>query len=303
MLEYDEWAVPGEVEYAEKKAAEIEAQLRKLNKNDENSCLYCQVDMRIQITEHVAEVFETKCPKYWIDWQYDITDKKLINYYKSRGGCIDEPKVFDLPADDIRSNLPEWDESLLPDASLRDIMRRHSIRYMTTNAIEYLEGDYDGIKDEFHFSDAKCDRIMETFVKKLSIKNKLVVFTELEEKIADYIKYYGSGYSYYDDYSRCDYEPWYFPLAMSEDEIIDAIHEAYSNARIKSKRRIPDKLDYTNISYWSHYYDVCRIENYECLFQGKGGDMIIRFLFDFKNMKIVMAYPVYKQSIEKKLWY
>ena len=30
--------------------------------------------------------------------------------------------------------------------------------------------------------------------------------------------------------------------------------------------------------------------------------MIIRFLFDFKNMKIVMAYPVYKEVREKRRW-
>lgn len=86
---------------------------------------------------------------------------------------------------------------------------------------------------------------------------------------------------------------------MSEEKIIDAIHEAYLNAGIKNKRRIPDKLDYTNIRYWRPYSDY-RIKNYECLFQGKGGDTIICFLFNFKNMKIVMAYPVYRQVRENK---
>lgn len=227
----------------------------------------------------------------WLD--YDVTDEMLIGYFKSMGGGVDEPKIFDLPADDIRNNLPEWDESLLPDASRRDIIGRHSIRYMTTNAMEYLDGDWRTIRRKFNLSDAKCDRIIGTFIKKLDTSNKQVVFTELEEKIADYIKYDGCNY-WCHSYERCYYEPWYFPLTMSEKDIIDAIREVYFNVSIKSRRRLPDKFDHTNISYWSRYSN-CSIENYECLYQGKNGDMVIRFLFDFKNMKIAMAYPVYKQ--------
>lgn len=69
------------------------------------------------------------------------------------------------------------------------------------------------------------------------------------------------------------------------------IHEAYLNASKRSRRIIPDESDYSNI-------DTCRIENYECLYQGKAGSMLVRFLFDFKNMKIVMAYPVLKEKIK-----
>lgn len=286
LLKYDEWVVPGEVEYAERKAGEIEAQLERHNKKYKNSCVYWEADMDIQLTEHIVGIFVIKYPSdLWMD--YDVTDEMLIGYFKKMGGCVDEPKIFGLPADDVRNNLPEWDDSLIPDTSWRDIMGKHSIRYMAAVAIKSFDGDYDKIKRKFNLDDAKCSRIMETFIKKLETQNKKIIFTEIEEKIADYIKY-----EVHDNYC-CYYEPWYFPITMSEKDIIDAIREVYFNVSIKSRRRIPDKLDRTNISYWSHYRD-CRIENYECLYQGKAGDMIIRFLFDFKNMKIVMAYPVYK---------
>lgn len=73
---------------------------------------------------------------------------------------------------------------------------------------------------------------------------------------------------------------------MLEEDIIDAIQEAYLNASKRSRRLIPDKHDYTYIDGW-FCYDHQRIKNYECLYQGKAGDMLIRFLFDFKEMKIV----------------
>lgn len=126
MLEYDEWVVPGEVEYAEKKAAEI------------------------------------------------------------------EPKIFDLPTDDIRNSLLEWEESLLSDDLRREIIVQHSIRHMAADAVKYLDGDWQTIKRDFNLSDTKCDRVMKTIDRKLNSKSKSVVFTDLEEKIADYIKgYYG----------------------------------------------------------------------------------------------------------------
>lgn len=293
MLEYDEWSVPGEVEYAKGKAAEIEAQLKSYHRDYEKSYEYEERSMRIQLTEHVVGVFAIKFPTHtWLD--YDITDEMLINYFIAKGGFIDEPKIFDLPDDDIRNSLPEWDGALLPDDAGRDIMEMHSIRYMAAGAIKKMDGDYYTITREFNFSDAKCSRIMEAFTKKLDIENKPVAFTELEQKIADYIKcdgYYWKHYSYFHDNY---YEPWYFPLAMSEKDIIGIIHEAYLSAGKRSRRIIPGRLDHANIDGWSRQWGGRRIENYECLYQGKAGNMVIRFLFDFKDMKIVTAYPVYK---------
>ena len=84
---------------------------------------------------------------------------------------------------------------------------------------------------------------------------------------------------------------------MTENDISDAICIAYLNAGKKSKRIFPDEFDYANM-------DVRYLENYECFYQGKAGGMRIRFLFDFKNMKIVMAYPVLKEKIsDKKNYY
>lgn len=177
MLKYDEWAVPGEVEYAERKAAEIEVRIERYHRDYEKSYSYAEFTLQLQFTEHVEGIFDIK-QLYGIWMDYDITNEMLIGYFKSVGGCVDEPKMFDLPDDVIRSSLPEWDESLLPDDSWRDIKGRHSTQYMVTNAIEYLDGDWRTIKRKFNLSDAKCDRIMEIFVKKLSIKNKPVVFTE-----------------------------------------------------------------------------------------------------------------------------
>lgn len=89
MLEYDEWAVLGEVEYAREKAAEIEAQLNRYHKDYEKSYTYGQSDMRIQFTEHVAGIFKIKYPPgKWID--YDITDEMLIGYFKTKGGFADD---------------------------------------------------------------------------------------------------------------------------------------------------------------------------------------------------------------------
>ena len=139
--------------------------------------------------------------------------------------------------------------------------------------------------------DAKCDRVMETLVKKLHTRNKPVVFTDLEEKIVDCLKnrIYDWDYHYYGSY----YKLWHCPLEMTENDIMDAIREAYLNASKRSRRIFPDEFDYANMN-------VRYLENYECLYQGKAGDMLIRFLFNFKDMKIVMTYPVLKERISNE---
>ena len=59
MLIYDEWTVPGEVEYAEKKAAEIEAQLQRYYESaSKMQGIYLDFSIYIQITEHVVGEFE-----------------------------------------------------------------------------------------------------------------------------------------------------------------------------------------------------------------------------------------------------
>ena len=297
MLEYDEWVVPGEVEYAEKKAAEIEAQLQRYYETASTMTgSYLDFVMTIQITEHVFGKFEVSLWEYMlVPPDIDMKNDMMLDWFRDQVAPIDEPKIFDLPDSDIRNNLPEWDESLLPDDSWRDIMGRHSTRYMVAKKIEDMDGDYYDIKEEFHFSDAKCDGVMETLVNKLYTRNKPVVFTDLEEKIVDCLK--GGIYDWNYHYCGSYYELWHFPLTMTENDINDAIRTAYLNARKRSRRIFPDEFDYANI-------DIRYLKNYECLYQGKAGDMLIRFLFDFKDMKIVMAYPVLKERIcSKKNYY
>ena len=82
---------------------------------------------------------------------------------------------------------------------------------------------------------------------------------------------------------------------MTKNDINDAIRIAYLNASKRSRRIFPDEFDYANMHAYDRY-----LKNYECLYQGKAGDMLIRFLFDFKNMKIIMAYPVLKERISNE---
>ena len=64
-----------------------------------------------------------------------------------------------------------------------------------------------------------------------------------KEKIADCIKYHFS----WRRYNNCQ-GPWCFPLTMSENDIIDAIHKAYLNAGKRSRRITPEPVDYENIN-------------------------------------------------------
>lgn len=297
MLEYDEWVVPGEVEYAEKKAAEIGSQIENYHKTSlRGDWMRDDWTVYIQVTEHVIGKFCVTVPKDV--WQYaiydiDISNSMMLDWFQDEVAPIDEPMIFDLPADDIRSRLPEWDESLLPDESRKDILRMHSARYKVVCGIKDLDGDYDGIKEAYNLDNTKCSKIMETFFKKLDTRNRPVTFTELEEQIGKHIMSYEVHLF---DYVGCYYEPWDFQLAMSEKDVIDAIRDAYMNASKRSRRIIPDKFDRMNLGRGDGLdSQLIELMNYECLYQGKAGDLVIHFLFDFKNMKIVMAYPVMKE--------
>lgn len=293
MLEHDEWVVPGEVEYAEKKVAEIEAQLQRYYETaDELTGRYWNFSMMIQFTEHVFGKFKVSLAEYMISPpDIDVTNEMLLDWFRDQVAPIDEPKIFDLPADDIRNSLPEWNESLLPDDSWKRIMRMHSSLYMVVKEIEKMDGNYDKMERQLNLSKAKFVRVMETLVKKLYLQNGPVVFTDLEEKIVDCLLNYIDDW----DYRFCGYyyKLWHFPMEMTENDINDAICTAYLNASKRSRRILPDKFDFANMQ-------VIYLENYECLYQGKAGDMLIRFLFDFKNMKIVEAYPVLKERICNK---
>ena len=136
---------------------------------------------------------------------------------------------------------------------------------------------------------------METFLKKLDTRNRPVTFTELEEQIGKHIMSYEVHLF---DYVGCYYEPWDFQLAMSEKDVIDAIREAYLNAGKRSKRISLNKIGQVDCENLGRILEVdCYpIKNFECLYQGRAGGLVIRFLFDYKDMKIVMAYPVLKEA-------
>lgn len=293
MLEYDEWVVPGEVEYAEKKAEEIEMQIQKYQRDSlRNYWERNDWDFYVQITEHVIGKFRVTIPKQVWDmaiYDIDINNSMILDWFQDQVAPIDNPKIFDLPDDDVRSMLPEWNDFLLPDDSREDIMRQHSVRYMVIREIERLDGNYDWIKTEYHLNDAKCSSIMESFIKKLCIDDKPVAFTELEEKIGCSVKHF-AGYGHYKYY-----QSWDFPLAMSGKDIIDVICEAYQNARKRSRRIFPNRIDCENLDR-GFEVDCHPMKNYECLYQGRAGEMVIRFLFDYKNWKIVMAYPALRDS-------
>ena len=64
MLEYDEWVVPGELKYAEKKAAEIESQIERYHKVSlRGDWERHDWDIYIQITEHIVGKFGVTIPK------------------------------------------------------------------------------------------------------------------------------------------------------------------------------------------------------------------------------------------------
>lgn len=315
MLIYDdEWVVPGEVEYAERKAAEIEAQIQEYHKGFREG----QVDIYddsiyIQITEHIIGKFEiTLLDSIWKIYHNKVTNDMMLRWFRDTIAPIDAPKIFDLPADDIRSSLPEWDESLLPDSARRRILLVHSSLNKVVRQIKKRNDYYDDIEREYGFSDTKCSRIMKTFIDKLNrldTENKPVTFTELEEEIGKYMvskdKYDWHGcwdekFNWLDYWNYYFYAPWNFPLTMSDKNIIDAIHEAYLNASKRSRRIIPDKFDKINMdrTTWEVDSELIELENYECLYQGKARNLLIRFLFDFKDKKIVTAYPVLKEERE-----
>lgn len=248
MLQYDEWAVPGELEYAERKAAEIEAQIQKYHKISlRGDWERDDWDIYIQITEHIVGKFGVTIPKSV--WHYAIHDIDIYNsmkldWFQDEIAPIDEPIIFELPPDDIRRSLPEWDESMLSDDTILDILQSHSSRYLAIKGIEENPDYYSTfVKKDYHLSDAKYDNVMNTLIKKLH-DNKPVVLTEIEEKIACTFKDNNRnfGWTYY--------ESWDFPLVMSEKDIINAIHEAYVNASIRSRRISPDKIgqiDFENL--------------------------------------------------------
>ena len=132
MLEYDEWVVPGEVEYAEKKVAEIEAQIEKYHQNynvDKSGCYIGSI--HIQLTEHIWSIFKVRMPNsLWSLPDIDVYNYMNVDWFRNQVAPIDEPKIFDLPADDIRNSLPEWEEALLSDDLHREIIVQHSIRHM-----------------------------------------------------------------------------------------------------------------------------------------------------------------------------
>ncbi|MDE7354449.1 MAG: hypothetical protein K2O06_15565 [Acetatifactor sp.] len=299
MLEYDEWVVPGELEYAEKKGKEIEAQIQKYHKislrgNWERD----DWDIYIQITEHIVGKFGVTIPKsvwYYAIHDIGICNSMILDWFRDEFAPIDEPKIFDLPDDDIRSTLPEWDESMLSDDTILDILQSHSSRYLAIKGIEE-NPDYHStfVKMDCHLSDVKYDNVMNMLIKKLH-DNKPIVLTEIEEKMACTFKDNNRNFS------RPYYEAWDFPLVMSEKDIINAIREAYEHANIRSRRISPKKIsqiDFENLDRVLEV-DYHPLGNYECLYQGRAGGLVIRFLFDYKNMKIVMAYPVLKEAVLK----
>lgn len=296
MLEYDEWVVPGEVEYAEKKAAEIESQIKRYHK-DIKTFEYWSPDIYFPITEHVVAGFEVIIPySEWNPLDYDIKNKSLLNWYHNTIAPIDAPKIFDLPAGDIRSTLPEWDESLLPDESCKDIMNEHSTQRNVVRELEEIMeyGTARYMSNELNISEVKIERITEEFLRKLKTVNKNTEFTEMENRVTEYFREKGYFISDCDYFYRYHYglDPWYFPLDMTEDDIVDAIREAYTNASKRSKRIFPGEVDVVNMCNVCPRYECRFIENYQCLYQGKAGNLVIRFLFDFRNMRIVNAYPV-----------
>lgn len=139
MLEYDEWVVPGELEYAEKKGKEIEAQIQKYHKiSFRSNWERDDWDIYIQITEHIVGKFGVTIPKsvwYYAIHNIGICNSMILDWFRDEVAPIDEPKIFDLPDDDIRSTLPEWDESMLSDDTILDILQSHSSRYLAIKGI------------------------------------------------------------------------------------------------------------------------------------------------------------------------
>lgn len=286
MLEYDEWVVPGEVEYAEKKAAEIESQIERYHKVSlRGDWERCDWIFYVQITEHVVGKFAVTIPKPV--WELairdiDISNSMILDWFQDAVAPIDEPKIFNLPDDDIRSSLPEWDESFIPEDIQNQILHWHSKRYIAISVIEEERYSIDTYK-KFGTTDAKREKAWHEFIYKLQ-SEKYEIFNKAEEEAAEYWKSNGNYY----------YEPWCFSLSMTKTDIINVIHEAYLNAGKRSKGIFPNRIDCENLG---RPFEVNHhpIKNYERLYQGRSGDIIIRFLFDFKDMKIVMAYPVLKE--------
>jgi len=260
MLIYDEWVVPGEVEYAEKKAAEIESQIEKYH-GDFKTLQYWKGDIYIRLTEHIVGEFNVMVPdSVWDLYDIDVTNDMMLWWFRNTVAPIDEPKIFDLPDDDIRITLPEWDDSLLPDDSRRDIMNEHYIRYKAISElggiIEYGMDRY--MQEELNISKPRATRIAEAFMKKLETTDKRVEFTEVEGRISEYFEEHGYydyiegkyfNDSYYYNYYRRHYgcEPWHFPLRMTEEDILNVIQEAYRNTSKRSRRIIPSAADAVNM--------------------------------------------------------
>lgn len=287
MLQYDkDWVVPGELEYAEQKASEIENQIKKHNseyQGDGYSKEIIERTVKIQITEHILGIFYVNISAWEFGYR-DVYNFMMLDWYQETIYPIDKPKIFELPEGDIRNELPEWDESFL--SAIYDLYDFHFSQGIVLSCAEFWDCYRSLVKTELNINGSQADKIFQSLVAKLNAGVNALKFTELEEKV---------GLCFADKHNAHSLRraaQWLFPLCMREQDIIDAIREAYQNAAVKSRRRIPDAWDAYNLDWYPNGYFP--IEDYECLYQAKSGGMVIRFVFDFKNMKIRAAYPVPK---------
>ena len=271
MLEYDEWVVPGEVEYAEKKAAEIESHIQKYHKDTlRGDWERKDWKISIQLTEHVTGVFKVTIPKYV--WDYAIDDIDISNSMKADWLAdevyhIDAPKIFDIPDDDIRASLPPWDEPLFPADAREETIYYHSERYIISGLIE--EDPSPWFLEKLNISESRYEKARRGFLARLK-SEKPEDFTDLEKKIIGWLRSDGLPFDVRGHHYN-NYEPWRFPVDTTKDEIISAVTEAYINASKRSRRIIPKEIDCENLDRGLFEADCHPIKNYECLYQAKGG--------------------------------
>ena len=227
------------------------------------------VSIYIPFCKNKGEYFFEVVPEYMKDWEEVELTQWLLEeachwYFREMA----DYGAYYNPFENPQNILPKWNDDFLPDDSdnMKDILKNHT----WSSRIEYLLDNYDYkesfVRRKFSLSDKKYNALKISLPKKLTFG---IYLTKHEEAIVEYI-------------IKRDEKPL-FPYNMSEKQIKNAIRTAYEDARKESKRQMPTLKDIKNM-------DCCVWD--KTLYQGKAGDLIIRFWFDFAENKIVAAYPI-----------
>lgn len=254
---FEQSLLGGESKITEETINEIQ---EKIQMHDvPNSIPIRKVKIIVPITEDISKEFEIDAPAQIV--HHD----ELLEYFGTYICGVDAEAYFE----NVKNNLPTWDlNQLLPERIQDHILSHHTLK----GRIGVLLNDFTtecAIKGEYSLNGKEYKQVINNLISKL---NNGANLNDMEEGIATILT----------ERDNKDH----FPRNMSKRQIINAIHEAYIDARKISKRQFPTERDKENVD------DKIRGS---VMYQGKSGDMVIHFWFHFDDMEIGTAYPVFKK--------